>query len=94
MRFGLVISSSEQTGQSEEIHSMVATIRADGKGGGEQIFRYAPLSSGLDIVRKTLGKRLFWIDELDLRLGKRCRQAADRITGLLDVGQSGRRRGP
>ena len=24
--------------------------------GGEQIFRYAPLSSGLDIVRKTLGK--------------------------------------
>ena len=36
--------------------SMVATIRADGKGGAEQIFRYAPLSSGLDIVRKTLGK--------------------------------------
>jgi ERF superfamily len=36
--------------------SMVATIRADGKGGGEQIFQHAPLSSGLDIVRKTLGK--------------------------------------
>jgi ERF superfamily len=36
--------------------SMVATIRADDKGGAEQIFRYAPLSSGLDIVRKTLGK--------------------------------------
>ena len=36
--------------------SMVATIRAHGKGGSEQIFRYAPLSSGLDIVRKTLGK--------------------------------------
>ena len=36
--------------------SMVATVRADGKGGGEHIFRYAPLSSGLDIVRKTLGK--------------------------------------
>jgi hypothetical protein len=35
--------------------SMVATV-ADGKGGGEHIFRYAPLSSGLDIVRKTLGK--------------------------------------
>jgi hypothetical protein len=35
---------------------MVATIRADGTGRGEQIFRYAPLSSGLDIVRKTLGK--------------------------------------
>src|SRR5262249_37151496 len=36
--------------------SMVATIRAGDKGGGEQTFRYAPLSSGLDIVRKTLGK--------------------------------------
>jgi len=35
--------------------SMVATIR-DGKGGAEQIFRYAPLSSGLDLVRQTLGK--------------------------------------
>jgi hypothetical protein len=36
--------------------SMVATIRRDGFGKGEQIFRYAPLSSGLDIVRKTLGQ--------------------------------------
>ena len=35
---------------------MVATIEAHGKDGREQIFRYAPLSSGLDIVRKTLGK--------------------------------------
>ena len=36
--------------------SMVATIRPDGKAAAEQIFRYAPLSSGLDIVRKTLGQ--------------------------------------
>ncbi len=36
--------------------SMVATIRADGRGAAEQVFRYAPLSSGLDIVRKTLGQ--------------------------------------
>ena len=36
--------------------SMVATMPADGKGAAEQIFRYAPLSSGLDIVRKTLGR--------------------------------------
>ena len=36
--------------------SMVATILADGKGATQQIFRYAPLSSGLDIVRKTLGR--------------------------------------
>ena len=36
--------------------SLVATIRADGRGGGGRTFRYAPLSGGLDIVRKTLGK--------------------------------------
>jgi ERF superfamily len=36
--------------------SMVATMPADGKGAVEQIFRYAPLPSGLDIVRKTLGR--------------------------------------
>ena len=35
--------------------SMVATMLADGKGAAKQTFRYAPLSSGLDIVRKTLG---------------------------------------
>jgi hypothetical protein len=28
--------------------SMIATIRADDKGGAEQIFSYAPLSSGLE----------------------------------------------
>src|SRR6204780_4927320 len=36
--------------------SLVATIRSDGPGRAEQTFRYAPLSSGLDIVRKTLGQ--------------------------------------
>ena len=36
--------------------SLVATIRADGRRGAEQTFRYAPLSSGLDIVRKTLSQ--------------------------------------
>jgi hypothetical protein len=36
--------------------SLVATIRADGRGGGEKTFRYAPLSGGLDIVRKVLGQ--------------------------------------
>ena len=36
--------------------SMIATIRSDDKGGAEQIFRYAPLSSGLEILRKTLGQ--------------------------------------
>jgi hypothetical protein len=36
--------------------SLVATIRSDGPRGAEQTFRYAPLSSGLDIVRKTLSQ--------------------------------------
>jgi len=36
--------------------SLVATIRSDGRQGAEQTFRYAPLSSGLDIVRKTLSQ--------------------------------------
>jgi hypothetical protein len=36
--------------------SLVATIRSDGLRGVERTFRYAPLSSGLDIVRKTLSQ--------------------------------------
>jgi hypothetical protein len=36
--------------------SLIATIRSDGRRGTEQTFRYAPLSSGLDIVRKTLSQ--------------------------------------
>jgi hypothetical protein len=36
--------------------SMIATIRPDDKADAEQIFRYAPLSSGLEILRKTLGQ--------------------------------------
>ncbi|MFL6832447.1 MAG: ERF family protein [Xanthobacteraceae bacterium] len=36
--------------------SLTATIRTGRVGEGERTFRYAPLSSGLDIVRKTLGQ--------------------------------------
>src|SRR5215471_4262320 len=36
--------------------SLTATIRTGRAGEGERSFRYAPLSSGLDIVRKTLSK--------------------------------------
>ena len=36
--------------------SLAATIRPEGGTGAEQTFRYAPLSSGLEIVRKTLGQ--------------------------------------
>jgi ERF superfamily len=36
--------------------SIIAKIRTGRAGEGERSFRYAPLSSGLDIVRKTLGQ--------------------------------------
>jgi hypothetical protein len=36
--------------------SLTATVRSVRPGEGERSFRYAPLSSGLDIVRKTLGQ--------------------------------------
>ncbi len=36
--------------------SLVATIRSGRPGESERSFRYAPLASGLDIVRKTLGQ--------------------------------------
>src|SRR5262249_28740426 len=36
--------------------SLTGTIRSDGTVGAERCFRYAPLSSGLDIVRKTLSQ--------------------------------------
>jgi hypothetical protein len=36
--------------------SLVGTIRSDQGSGAERSFRYAPLSSGLDIVRKTLSQ--------------------------------------
>jgi hypothetical protein len=36
--------------------SLTASVRTGRPGDGERSFRYAPLSSGLDIVRKTLGR--------------------------------------
>jgi len=36
--------------------SLTATIRSEGRVPSEQTFRYAPLGTGLDIVRKTLGR--------------------------------------
>src|SRR6202165_5703068 len=37
--------------------SLVATIGTDRPGEGPRTFRYAPLSRGLDLVRKTLGQQ-------------------------------------
>jgi hypothetical protein len=36
--------------------SLVATIRSPFPREGDRTFRYAPLSSGLDIIRKSLGR--------------------------------------
>jgi hypothetical protein len=36
--------------------SLVASLRSREPGGAERLFRYAPLSSGLEIVRKTLSR--------------------------------------
>jgi hypothetical protein len=45
-----------QTELTNPEKSLTATIRINRNGEGAHTFRYAPLSSGLDIVRKTLGK--------------------------------------
>jgi hypothetical protein len=53
------LASALAKAQAELINpekSLVATIRSAGPGDGERTFRYAPLSSGLEIVRKTLGQ--------------------------------------
>src|SRR6266536_3578383 len=53
------LASALAKAQAELIHperSLTATIRTGRPGDGERSFRYAPLSSGLDIVRKTLGQ--------------------------------------
>src|SRR6516162_6866355 len=53
------LASALAKAQAELINpekSLTATIRTGQPGDGERSFRYAPLSSGLDIVRKTLGQ--------------------------------------
>ena len=36
--------------------SLVGSVGPSGRGGPERMFRYAPLASGLDIIRKALGR--------------------------------------
>jgi hypothetical protein len=53
------LASALAKAQAELINpekSLTATIRGGRPGEAERSFRYAPLSSGLDIVRKTLGQ--------------------------------------
>src|SRR6266571_4664008 len=53
------LASALAKAQAELINpekSLTATIRTGRPGEAERSFRYAPLSSGLDVVRKTLGQ--------------------------------------
>src|SRR6476619_7235990 len=53
------LAAALATAQAELVNpekSLTATIRTGRPGEGERSFRYAPLASGLDIVRKTLGQ--------------------------------------
>jgi ERF superfamily len=53
------LASALAKAQAELINpekSLTATIRTGRAGEGERTFRYAPLSTGLEIVRKTLGQ--------------------------------------
>jgi ERF superfamily len=56
--------------------SLTATVRSAAPGDGERTFRYAPLSSGLDIVRKTLGKH---------EIAAMQTTAIDQATGLVNL---------
>ena len=56
--------------------SLTATIKPAGAGRGEQTFNYASLSSGLDIVRKTLGQH---------EIATIQTTAVDQITGLINL---------
>src|SRR6516164_2436793 len=60
------LASALAKAQAELINpekSLTATIRTGRPGEGERRFRYAPLASGLDIVRKTLGQHETAIDQ-------------------------------
>ena len=56
--------------------SLTATIRTGRPGEGERSFRYAPLSSGLDVVRKTLGQH---------EIATVQTTAIDQTTGMLNL---------
>jgi hypothetical protein len=56
--------------------TLTATIKSAGPGGTEQTFNYASLSSGLDIVRKTLGQH---------EIATVQTTAVDQTTGLINL---------
>jgi hypothetical protein len=73
------LASALAKAQAELINpekSLTAIIRTGRPGEGERSFRYAPLSSGLDIVRKTLGQH---------EIATLQTTAVDQATGMLSL---------
>src|SRR5215207_2753573 len=56
--------------------SLTAVIRTGRPGEGERVFRYAPLSTGIDIVRKTLGQH---------EIATMQTTAVDQATGIVNL---------
>jgi hypothetical protein len=54
--YGVRAKRSKSGAITFELLNAVATIRPEGRGAAEQIFRFASLSDGLNIIRKTLGQ--------------------------------------
>jgi len=91
------LASALAKAQAELINpekSLTATIRTGRPGEGERSFRYAPLSSGLDIVRKTLGQheiailQTTAIDQAAGMVNVTTRSSMPRASGSLQIGQS------
>jgi hypothetical protein len=73
------LASALAKAQAELINpekSLTATIRSGRAGEADRTFRYAPLSSGLDIVRKTLGQH---------EIATVQTTAIDQVTGIVNL---------
>jgi len=79
--------------------SLVATIRSEEVSGSKRSFRYAPLSSGLDIVRKTLSQHEIATQYKPPQSTRQSASSASTrfwrmrpVNGLPPIGQSARQR--
>ena len=72
--------------------SLTATIRLDRRGETERSFRYAPLSSGLEIIRKTLSEfEDVYKRQLKMSAAELARQIdvpVNRVTGIINAQRS------
>src|SRR5438067_6267708 len=72
--------------------SLTGTIRRDGRGSAERSFRYAPLSTGLEIVRKTLSQHeIATVQTTSIDESAACVRASSEARGGEDWGDSANR---